>query len=238
LRTETPRLLVRIKNYNCTALLDTGASVSLISETLVSKCEIENCNKRVFDASGNIIPILGKVKVNLKTPGGNFLETLIVCSEKSKLTEKILLGMNILKKAKLDFPSGKIQFIKINPEVNDESPKWMELNIISTNILNENPAMCVTHGLEEEKGIQEDTKTTMNYFDIHLLDDLELKENSVVITMIKSPERLREGMSVVLHSFEHKKYKVVVANTVTKVNKGHLIINLINLNDNKVTLKH
>lgn len=170
---------------------------------------------------------MGKVKVKINTPGGNFLETLIVCSETSKLTEKILLGMNILKRAMLDFPSGEIQFTKINHEVNGESPKWMELNITSTNILNENPTTCVTHGLEQEKSIDDDTKTPMNCFDIHLLDDLELKENSVVITMIKTPERLREGMSVVLHSVKNIKHKVVVANTVTKVNTGHLIITLI-----------
>ena len=70
---------------------------------------------------------------------------------------------------------------------------------------------------------------------IHLIEDLELKENCVTVTEIKVPRKFKENEQIVLHCSEHKGF--VVANAVTKVKNGSIMINVLNLNDHALKLK-
>ena len=65
---------------------------------------------------------------------------------------------------------------------------------------------------------------------LHLVEDLDLDPNSITVTSMK------ENECIVLHSTVHHKKMVVTANAVTRVSKGQIMVNLINLNDKRVSL--
>ena len=57
------------------------------------------CKRKVIDASGNYIPINGELKININTPNGNFIETMLVYSKNTKIDVPVLFGMNILRES-------------------------------------------------------------------------------------------------------------------------------------------
>ena len=236
--------------------------MSLISETLVSNTDIKTCTKKVSDASGNHIPILGEVIIRVTTPVGQFWETMLVVSKNSKVQIPLLLGINFLKRSIIDFSSGEIHFVKTQ---NDdyctnttncyESDEGLRMNITNSIISNvnqikhetcllteqntssDNEGKCNTEGAMTSNNGRKKTGVNPNEFNVHLLQDLELKENSVSLTKIKSPAMLRENSTIVIHTTEHRKKAVVVGNAVTKVRNGYLWVHLVNLDDKRVTLK-
>ena len=110
IKTKAPQIEILINNSKVEALLDTGASVSLICETIIPTNTVKACNKRVLDASGNYIPIKGEVKIKIKTPSGNFIETMLVYNKNTKIDVPVLFGMNVLRRAQINFPEGTVDF--------------------------------------------------------------------------------------------------------------------------------
>ena len=93
------------------ALLDSGASCTIISEELVDTSEILPAKINVLDASGNRIPIIGRIKTIIKTPGGIITEFMLVRkSHHLNMKFKLIIGMNILSRAEIDFRTRKIKF--------------------------------------------------------------------------------------------------------------------------------
>ena len=75
MRLKTPSLYIKVNGIVIEALLDTGASVSFISESLVPKESIFVLKRKVFDANGNAIKIVGESKVKLIVNEGRPLPT-------------------------------------------------------------------------------------------------------------------------------------------------------------------
>ena len=101
-----------MNNIVSKALIDTGASVSLISEKLVIP-QLQSLNKfkgDVKDANGNSIAIKGQLKVKLKTPEGEIKDRLLIFENNGKLSVDVILGMNILEKSSINFSNRKISF--------------------------------------------------------------------------------------------------------------------------------
>ena len=295
-----PYVEVDLNKNKCLALLDTGASVSLVSEDILNSetTNLTTYKKTVVDASGNRIPIIGEVEIKIITPKGTFHENLLVYSANSALKIKIILGMNILRQANMDFPNGEIKFkgtIKESKNNNTDSLiliiKSQKIHNGSTNVRvsvvendnkstkeferelkklkQENEAItnklaCMNTSLEklsreiseslkcinelnvlknmtevneQIKEIQDENEKELNEIPIHLLDEIVLNENSVNVMHIRLSERkFKSTDSVVVHSTEHKQ-GIVVANAVTKISKGKIIVNIININDRQITLK-
>ena len=95
------------------AYIDTGASVTLIANTILPSSNYVNLKKytgRVQDASGNAINIIGEINADIRTPEGNFNTRVLVYVKTTNVDYDILLGMNILKHTCIDFRSSKLTF--------------------------------------------------------------------------------------------------------------------------------
>ena len=117
-----PYLQVRLNNSIIRAYTDSGATISLISDVLLSeklKSKLLPFKGRVTDANGNSVPILGEIPVSMRIPSQEIRESLLVFKKTSSIAHHILIGMNILKHAILDFVTKNICFTKI-----DNSNKW------------------------------------------------------------------------------------------------------------------
>ena len=62
---KNPCVKIKINNIYTCGLIDTGASVSLISNKFLEENQknLSDYKKEVKDASGNIIPIMGKIQI-------------------------------------------------------------------------------------------------------------------------------------------------------------------------------
>ena len=109
-----PYLDVKINEKSYKALLDTGASVSILSEDVmpseIDTEKLKEYRKRVLDASGNEIPIKGEMDVEIETPEGTFKDKVLVYNKNSSMKIKVLMGMNVLQRSKIDFPNDEIRF--------------------------------------------------------------------------------------------------------------------------------
>ena len=101
-----------INGIESLALLDTGASVSLINESLINdqSKRITKFEKAVFDATGNEIPIIGQLNIKIIVPEGFLNENILVFRDNNSLKVDIILGMNILGGTKIDFKSRTVTF--------------------------------------------------------------------------------------------------------------------------------
>uniref|UniRef100_A0A0K0FCB5 Peptidase A2 domain-containing protein n=1 Tax=Strongyloides venezuelensis TaxID=75913 RepID=A0A0K0FCB5_STRVS len=92
---------VVIENYNCQALLDTGANISLMSNKLYNKIKDKitihplPASFRIMDVQQQLISILGKAKVVLD---GQKVEMIV--SNNNFGTVDVIVGTNILKNSK------------------------------------------------------------------------------------------------------------------------------------------
>ena len=340
---------VKINEKSYKALLDTRASVSILSEDVIpgeiDTEKLKEYRKRVLDVSGNAIPIKGELDVEIETPEGTFEDKVLVYNKNSFMKIKVLLGMNVLQRSKIDFPNDEIKFnikeciknrsqgqlkitlasscfsrgrqensvkvcespisnlekgemklkepekdeMKLNePEKGEmklKEPKKgkMQLNEWEEGEMKlkepgkgevqlnepEKGEMTQTEPKEGEMKLNEPEKGELKIKEpavgeeirieelsepqkgrkeariaikekeaegkIHLIEDLELKENCVTVTEIKVPRKFKENEQIVLHCSEHKGF--VVANAVTKVKNGSIMINVLNLNDHALKLK-
>ena len=220
------------------ALVDTGASISLISKKLVDENELKPCRKKVLDASGNYIPIVGEVNTTVVTPGGSFRERFLVCNENKKLKLDILLGMNVLHRAVLNFPDGTIKFKDIKQLKKDEGYDAIKLKISTIKFSNDYQPVLNSldnaEELREEEGVIESDEKC---FAMHLRENIELKENSVMVMKIKAPTKLKDSETIVIHNTEHSKKRILVGSAVSTIKEGNVFVQLINLNDKTVVMK-
>ena len=235
---KAPYVNMMVNNVKVDALLDSGASVSLISEKLIKNEKLEPYTKKVQDASGNAIPIIGKLKVTLSTPDGAFAGTLLVYSAKCTLKVNAILGTNILKYASINLYDKQIRFSEGRPAgdcVEPTSSSSTTVKIISNKIFNDSQHARSTHGLCEDE--RESESTIKQCINVHLTEELELKENSVTVTTIKTAQKLlRENSTVMLKCSESKR-GIVVSNAISVVQNGEIAVNIINITDEKITLK-
>ncbi len=113
--------------------MDTGATCSIISEAVLKNGR-ENlipCDKVVIDASGNQLPICGKIAAEIKTDKGSFTEDLLVCKLKNKV--EILFGMNILRRATINFPKKEITFEESTEK--DMREGGLTLSVVATRMV-------------------------------------------------------------------------------------------------------
>jgi len=269
---RNPCLEIKINQVKTLALIDTGASVSLLSEKLVREQlnQITQFKNEVSDASGNRIPILGKLQCEVDTPNGVISETMLVYKDAGQMKISAILGMNLLKRATIDLRKKRVNF-DIS-EVNRPRSPGVLVSIPCGNIINKS-GPPVTQGLRleavekvrERKFSSEMTQhCTLNkevpgpegrdhpppptgrndetgqvpsedLHNIHLLEDLVLKGNTVTIAPIKVSKKL-ENKTIMVHHAEFKE-GVVSANVVATHTKGRILLNMINVKDHEVILK-
>ena len=115
---------VNINNTEYDALLDSGASTSLITEKIITEIGKDNkllpTNKQVLDAQGNCIPIKGQISIDIETKEGRLKKEFLVFKENKKIKIKILIGMNVLKHTSIDFLERKVKFGKEKLPKNQE----------------------------------------------------------------------------------------------------------------------
>ena len=76
--------------------------------------------------------------------------------------------------------------------------------------------------------------TTAN---LHVSDSVDLQANAVNVLKIKAPQWCKEKSNVVVCKQEHVKKGLIVGNALTTVNDGYLWVHIINVTNNRVTLK-
>ena len=102
-----------INNRMIKGFVDTGASISLLSHTLLSDSThtLTKYNGVVKDASGNKMPILGKMQVRIMTPNGTTMNKNVLVFKKDYTVEyELLIGMNISQHSQLNFQDNTISF--------------------------------------------------------------------------------------------------------------------------------
>ena len=100
------------------AYVDTGASATLIAHTLLSpsgKASLEKYTGKVYDASGNAVPILGEARTNVVTSVGSLDTNILVFEKNSAINYDALIGMDILKHTTINFDSREIKFTLTRP---------------------------------------------------------------------------------------------------------------------------
>ena len=81
----SPYVVIVLDGVWSKAYVDTGASSTLIADTLLSpsgKLSLEKYTGKVYDASGNAIPILGGARTNVVTSVGS-LDTQVLVFKKT-----------------------------------------------------------------------------------------------------------------------------------------------------------
>ena len=134
------------------ALIDSGATISLISEKLVqNKLKgLAQFAPRVTDANGNEIPILGQIPCQITTPEGKLNEFILVYKDLGKLNVSMILGMNILNNADLNFALRLAKF-RVGREKSPNNSQ-IEVKIPDNNII-ELDRPPSTRGIKIEKEV-------------------------------------------------------------------------------------
>ena len=126
-----PYLTTSLNNVKIPAYLDTGATISLISDTVLP-IQIQNLKKyagKVVDANGQSIPIIGEDIARIITPDGSFNTRVLVFKKNALINHDLLLGMNALRYSVLDFPRKRATF-SLNDRIKvGNSPNNLQLKI-------------------------------------------------------------------------------------------------------------
>ena len=234
-------------------LIDTGASVSLISESLIDNksIDIKEYKKVVNDASGNTIPIIGKSKFYINTPQGRMRENLLIHRDIPGMKVGILLGMNILQRSKIDL---RRKIISFENEETETEKGFPVLNIVSNTIVNNDEEFNLKGLFEENMGKGQRMKRSAGQmedkselepdqlednsisrpFKLHLLEDLSLPPNNLTIRKIKVNEKYNSKLLMMENA--ETKQGIVTPNMVSRVENGEIIINMVNIRDEEVKL--
>ena len=98
---------------NVKAYTDSGATTSLIANIVIPaslKPKIRHFNGQVTNVNGNPVPNLGELKLIVHTPSQRIYENTLVFQKSKRAEHHLLLGMNVLQHALLDFALKKIRF--------------------------------------------------------------------------------------------------------------------------------
>lgn len=110
--------------------------MTLISDVVISKLtKLQKYPGKVLDANGNPIEILGQAKAQIVTPVGCF-HTKVLIFKKAGAKHDMLLGMNVLKNAVIDFKRNKLSFSFNNnvTEVVRSNTDTVQIHIDSDNL--------------------------------------------------------------------------------------------------------
>jgi hypothetical protein len=121
-----------INNVGCYGLIDTGASVCVLSERMYKKCRLHACNKSMLQSSKitsvigvgeKVTKVLGEVVVPLTISGLTLFQTFLVIPGNS--APEIILGENFLyeQRANIDFSQGTLSLQKGMVTVTLEPPQ-------------------------------------------------------------------------------------------------------------------
>ena len=102
---KTPVISVEIFHKEQDCLIDSGASISVISESCVPKSyHIDKCFNQVRDLSGQL-NILGQIFIEIKINDIKTVERLVVISKEHKIPSNVILGSDLLSKwnARMDY---------------------------------------------------------------------------------------------------------------------------------------
>ena len=182
-------------------------------------------NNTVHGASGQVLPILGELPVTLVTPNSEIVETLLVYSTKSGLTIDVLLGMNILQQASMDFPNEELIFMKNTNLLKEPCyPAPMKITINSGKILNgvhdtrikifepeSNLSKCVYNYEHERKNVKEFEKELQKSQNIN--NDLTKQIINMNKTLITSKNTLNDDFRSMKDLIELKNETLVRENT-------------------------
>lgn len=118
------------------AYVDTGASATLIADTLLSpsgKASLKKYTGKVYDASGHTVPILGEARINVVTSVGSLDTNILVFEKNRAINYDVLIGMDILKHTTINFDSREIKFtLTREPQYKPEGTSGvMNLTILS-----------------------------------------------------------------------------------------------------------
>ena len=213
---RNPCLEMKINGERILALIDTGASTSLISNKLVSP-QLENlkqCKSVVKDASGNRINIKGKLDFKICTPDGEIFEEMLIYEDKNKLNIDVILGMNVLKNAEISLKNKTVCFIedlrKRNKSMNPVSVEITSREIVNKNELASNKLCVVDSGAMADKRVCESESAAArpqgrppDQFNLHLLEELTLTPNAVTITKVRVNKSLN-NKTLIIHNRELK----------------------------------
>ena len=106
----SPSIEFKINDKTGVALIDTGATTSLVSEEFINEIRGNDNTATVRDASGNIIPIIGKVRCRIVTTDGDIWEDFLIFKKPIRTNVKMFLGMNVLQNAVIDLGGKTIKF--------------------------------------------------------------------------------------------------------------------------------
>ena len=208
------------------ALVDTGATVSLLSERFLAgrkDIKILPYTKAVRDASNRLIPIKGKLLINIQVPEGVFKEYVLIPEQDSVKTD-LLLGMNVIAKATLDLPRGKIQFDPVKgykSKINSRPfLKMLDEEIYSPVEVRNDKKVTEVTDMDVPLKLVENTITN-----VHLLKPVKVPANTCVRRELQVTG-LSDGEDIFIHRTQIQKGSILVPETVTKVNEGHILIEI------------
>ena len=244
---KAPYISIKYDGKCYPALIDTGASASIIADSMVKeKLGIKPTKVKLKDASGTPIVIIGTVEAEITTTDGKFFEHLLV--SKDSLNTGLIIGMNILRRAEINLPKRRIKFVGTKQDVGPENMERIKMEIESEllkdnyqeshlGLINPNTkeeAQLESAKKTEEEAVKERSPEEPN---LHLLEDLLLPNNALVLCPIKISKRIAtEGETVITHHQEHKN-RIIIANSISRVRNGQILLNVINLNDHEVRLQ-
>jgi len=113
---------------------------------------------RILDASGNTMKITGRIPTMVSTPTGNFRTQIIIFKTNNNVSHHMLLGMDILKFANINFGSGTIEFTRgVNNNlgsVNTEKTSFLHIDISDLEIKGTQEETTRITINEEEQGAE------------------------------------------------------------------------------------
>ena len=251
-RIDVPHVQADVNGSPVTAFLDTGASISLIAEAIVppTVSKWKHYSGRVNDANGNQIPILGETRVKIVTNEGTFTTDILMFRKSEKVQHEVLIGMNILRYATLDFQQRKLEFSFPSSVQTTETTELLTLTIPSDvkpeQITSKQQHTCTTisrDSLGTDIAVAANRSTPVPWLDtgsnkvinVHTMESISVPANSVIITDV-SINKTVKNQDIVLYQAEVKP-GVAMPNIVTSIADGKLKILLTNISDAPVILK-
>ena len=228
--------------------------MSLLSNKYLRDNEnILEYHKEVKDASGNIIPIIGKMPLRIKTPDGDIEEQILI-HKNEDIDIGILIGMNILRRSAINLYLGIIEF---KPDLYfSKSENLQTMEILNRKIINISNNLelkgvreqikksCIKTNTDFNQGMNREGGETVsetdhlrngkNHFNLHLLEEIKILPNRIMGINMKIHDNLN-GETLLL-KYNNLKQGIVVPNIVTIARENRIKINIANISNLNITL--
>lgn len=256
-----PYIPVTLNRQPLQAVVDTGATVSLVSSDIVKDYhnQMKPFKYKVTHAGGNHLDIIGYVDVQLFTNEGDTHDQLLVYRKQNERQSiDLLLGMNILETARIDIPDRELIFKELRHASIRLNNDMMQLHIPGNTIYyasvkHQTVKNQVSHGVTTQNTPQEPKQDRtsqqvstedsllqvddIHTKDIYLKQHVELPANTVSTVSVSINSKCFDERDVVMLENNEPQQGVVMANVVSMVSDNKLTTNIINLTNTKVILK-